>query len=79
MAWIIRSHWLIIVGVPRHAEERSQHHSPTAKLQRLLEKNKNILEAVSNSSNQQQQQETKPDAAAAQLNVATKMAAANAK
>ena len=70
---------MIIVGVPRHAEERSQHHSPTAKLQRLLEKNKNILEAVSNSSNQQQQQETKPDAAAAQLNVATKMAAANAK
>lgn len=38
-------------------EKRSQHHSPTAKLQRMLEKNRSLLDAVVKGQNSDRKEE----------------------
>ncbi|XP_067930714.1 uncharacterized protein [Watersipora subatra] len=53
-------------GVPHHTIQRSFHHSPRAKLQRMLEKNKNILDSVAQAS------QDKQEPGATELIVATK-------
>ena len=50
-----RKNFFFSTGVPHHTEERSHHHSPRAKLQRMLQKNKSILDAVVQASQEKQE------------------------